>query len=496
MNLSLVDPFVLAQDCPEALTGRLSRLIKRMLLYNEIFLITGLESGHSTCIRFSHRGDLLASGRLDGTIAIFDIETSGIARKLKGHTSQVQSLSWSHDDRYLLSSSQDWKVVLWDLSDGSRKHTVRFEAPIFIAELCPGRSDLFVVALFEEQPMLVDISGTIPVKRTLPSAPLRSLEERENATEKQAAQDAKQTTTVACFTNAGTHIISGTNKGWVNVIDAQTCQTVYSTRLTNNIVILIRLSQSGRDMVVNSSDRIIRTLSLPEFADPDLNWDAVNLEVEHKFQDLVNRLSWNYVSFSSGTGEYVTASTYMNHDIYVWERSHGSLVKILEGPKEELSAVEWHPHRPFVAAVGLDTGRVFLWSILTPQKWSALAPDFSEVEENVEYVEREDEFDIQPTDELHKRRLEQEDEDVDVLTIEPVKGAEWFDEGAFRMPVLLDIENSDSEEEVEIGAGQWRKKTKTQDWSVEMPVGDAVPGGVLANGTGNTTTASKRRRGD
>ena len=92
-------------------------------------------------------------------------------------------------------------------------------------------------------------------------------------------------------------------------------------------------------MVVNSSDRIIRTIPIPDLSHVDLDIDNIKIEVEHKFQDVVNKLSWNHVAFSS-TGEYVTASTYMNHDIYVWERSHGSLVKILEGPKEELGVVE------------------------------------------------------------------------------------------------------------------------------------------------------------
>lgn len=70
-------------------------------------------------------------------MVIFDVETNGIARKLRGHVRQVQSLSWSANDRYLLSASQDWKAILWDLEDGSRVRTVRFEAPIFIAELHP-----------------------------------------------------------------------------------------------------------------------------------------------------------------------------------------------------------------------------------------------------------------------------------------------------------------------------------------------------------------------
>ena len=118
MNLSLIDPFVLAQDYPEVLTGN-------------------LHSGHAACLRFNRKGDFLASGRVDGSIIIFDVETHGVAHKLQGHTRQIQSLSWSREGRYLLSGSQDWKCVLWDLGDGSRICTVRFEAPVYMAELHP-----------------------------------------------------------------------------------------------------------------------------------------------------------------------------------------------------------------------------------------------------------------------------------------------------------------------------------------------------------------------
>ena len=75
-------------------------------------------------------------------MAIFDVETNGVARKLRGHTRQIQSLSWSRDGRYLLSSSQDWKCILWDLTDGSRVRTVRFEAPVYIAELHPSNQSV------------------------------------------------------------------------------------------------------------------------------------------------------------------------------------------------------------------------------------------------------------------------------------------------------------------------------------------------------------------
>jgi len=198
-----------------------------------------------------------------------------------------------------------------------------------------------VAALFEDQPLLVDLSAEIPVKTTLPSAPRRSQAERDHASEKQQSQDAKQTTTVTIFSVSGNHVLSGTNKGWLNIIDTKTCQTVFSTRITSTIVILLRLTISGRQMVVNSSDRIIRTFHMPDLDEYKLEYDNMRVQNEHKFQDIVNRLSWNHVAFSS-TGEYVVASIYMNHHLYVYERrnAHGSLVKILEGPKEELSVVE------------------------------------------------------------------------------------------------------------------------------------------------------------
>lgn len=185
----------------------------------------------------------------------------------------------------------------------------------------------------------------------------------------------------------------------------------------------------------------------------------------------------------------------MNPDIYVWERSHGSLVKILEGPREELGVVEWHPSRPMVVACGLESGCIYTWSIVTPQKWSALAPDFGEVEENVEYVEREDEFDIHPAEEIHQRRLDQEDEVPDVLTIELAEGAADSETDTFRMPILLDISDSESEDDViTVGPGTMRKRSPGagREWMNSDGAGN----------NGNNTTArngasrgqNKRRR--
>ena len=97
--------------------------------------------------------------------------------------------------------------------------------------------------------------------------------------------------------------------------------------------------------------------------------------------------------------------------------------------------------------------------MVSPQKWSALAPDFAEVEENVEYIEREDEFDIYGQEEIHRRRLDAEDEDVDVLRAD-VASRMANDGDNFRMPVLFNLGESDSEEEfVAVSTGTMRRRS-------------------------------------
>lgn len=140
-----------------------------------------------------------------------------------------------------------------------------------------------------------------------------------------------------------------------------------------------------------------------------------------------------------------------------------------------------------------------MWSIVTPQRWSALAPDFAEVEENVEYIEREDEFDIHPIEEIHKRRLDLEDEAVDVLTIEPAKSE--HEEESFSMPVLLDVGDSESEEEiVAVGPGTMRRKSpgEGREWMNGAESGESGEEPVTAkrsatNGTKRSQTKTRKR---
>ena len=107
MNLSLIDPFILAQDYPDALTGKIREIGHCCCPFVILTELARLWTRYLLALQPQRRSARYRKGtfirpirlfrdtdpvKLDGTVVIFDIETNGVARKLRGHTRQIQSL--------------------------------------------------------------------------------------------------------------------------------------------------------------------------------------------------------------------------------------------------------------------------------------------------------------------------------------------------------------------------------------------------------------------
>uniref|UniRef100_A0A3Q3NJW2 Retinoblastoma binding protein 5 n=1 Tax=Labrus bergylta TaxID=56723 RepID=A0A3Q3NJW2_9LABR len=305
-----------------------------------------------TCT-FNRWGTLLAVGCNDGRIVIWDFLTRGIAKIISAHIHPVCSLCWSRDGHKLVSASTDNIVSQWDVLTGDCDQRFRFPSPILKLQCHPRDMDKVLVCPMKSAPVLLTLSDSKHV--VLP------------------VDDDSDLNVVAAFDRRGEYIYTGNAKGKILVLKTNTQELVASFRVTTGTsnttaIKSIEFARKGSCFLINTADRIIRVYDGREILTCGRDGEP---EPMQKLQDLVNRTPWKRCCFS-GDGEYIVA----------WL---GSATRPLHLGEE---------HRQ----PALHPGVVSIWAQNQVENWSAFAPDFKELDENVEYEERESEFDIEDED--------------------------------------------------------------------------------------------------
>eukprot|EP00878_Enallax_costatus_P008310 GHUV01008688.1.p1 GENE.GHUV01008688.1~~GHUV01008688.1.p1 ORF type:complete len:460 (+),score=137.30 GHUV01008688.1:145-1524(+) len=253
----------------------------------------------------------------------------------------------------------------------------------------------------------------------------------------------------AQLSKSGKEVYLGQLRGVITVYDTDTQKVLEVCRLPVPVrVHNMALNHKGNILLVNCSDKIIRKFvvrprpqdaklySLEELKDALAGLKAnkmgpllqapsssiIHLVPEPSYFNAVDRESnWKNMTLSHDD-EYVLAvqQSQSAHRIYFWTEAWGRMERVLEAPKSDnAQELAWHPTRSCLITL-TSSGKVYIWSHIWDENWSSFAPDFYELDENVEYVEEEDEFDLNPkpstanADEADSI----EEEDVDVLTRE------------------------------------------------------------------------------
>ncbi|XP_007010539.2 PREDICTED: protein RBL [Theobroma cacao] len=399
-----------------------------------------LEHGVMKCIAFNRRGTLLAAGCSDGSCVIWDFETRGIAKELRDRdcTAAITSVCWSKYGHRILVSAADKSLTLWDVVSGEKVTRIVLQQTPLQARLHPGSSipSVCLACPLSSAPMIVDLStgSTTALPVIVPDMGNGVTPPSRNKN----SDTTPFTLTAACFNKNGDLVYVGNSKGEILIIDHNNVKVLAIIPISGGAVIKnIVFSRNGQYLLTNSNDRIIRIYEnlLPlkhglkalddlnetiEEEDTVEKMKAVGskcLVLFREFQDLITKMHWKAPCFS-GDGEWVIAASASKgeHKIYIWDRV-GHLVKILEGPKEAVFDLAWHPVHPIIVSVSL-TGLVYIWAKDYTENWSAFAPDFKELEENEEYVEQEDEFDLVPETEKVKESDVNKDDEVDIVTVD------------------------------------------------------------------------------
>lgn len=347
-----------------------------------------------TQIELSPSGYWLATGTNEGSCHIWDMITGSVVLSIPAPSSieeesnskkkSVHSISWCLSKRSLLISYANGLLSEWCMNTRQHERSVKLEEQAILASYTKDGKWAVVQAdsacLYEDGMLM------------------------------HSYQPEEAITAGAMFNGCGSLVV-GDSKGQLTFLDTADLSVIgKQSDLGSSVLQVHAHHQKSGMLLVIFKDRSIRVYRVQ---------NRCELKFHLKFVDVINKSNWATAGFShDGELAYGAVKEKGKHSICLWQLVNGTILKTLEGTREDLVDIRWHPKRPIVVSLS-KFGTCYIWKPQYPKKWSALFPGMTEVEENVHYMEREDEFDEVQDPQAGQSKPVDESEDVDVSTLLP-----------------------------------------------------------------------------
>ena len=230
------------------------------------------------------------------------------------------------------------------------------------------------------------------------------------ANKDRGAPEGSNAAATGCMDRSGRFAFVGSVKGELSVVDLDSLAVMDHIQCCETKLRIMHIHMSSRNdrILVNGYDRMLRVCSVDVegMARAGGAGGRGLLTLVQTFKNSIENFAWGNCSFSHDCRYVIgspTVKTGETHQLHVFNCSSGNFECVLEGPPESVTHIEYHPHSPIMLSLS-SSGDVYVWAKNYTEKWSAFAPDFRELDENEEYVEREDEFDLAPHDPRERLR--------------------------------------------------------------------------------------------
>jgi len=293
--------------------------------------------GHTHPVKalaFSPDGRLLASGAGDQSLRIWDVELLKEIYSGREHSDDVTSVAFSPDGRMIASGSQDGAVRFWDVRSGAKRFERREHAGAVNVLAFSHRGALLATGSTDASVRLWRTSGQPITSRKGHTAAVLSV----------------------AFSDDDARLISvsrdNSAKIWDVGASAEPFFGEHSGRITS-----LNFSPDGKWLATTSSDRSVRL------------WNVATGREVKKLAGDGHRDGVNASVFTPDGRWLVTGS--QDRTLKFWDPAGGRLIQTFElsGPVNSITASS--DGRGL--AVGLDDGRIVLWSIAERRETSRLA---------------------------------------------------------------------------------------------------------------------------
>ena len=329
-------------------------------------------SGHSDEVRsaaFSPDGKYVVTSSVDATIKLWEAATGQQVRTFNGHTSEVFSVAFSPDGKFILSGSADTTAKLWDVATGQEIFTLHGQSgEVWSAAFSPdGRYILFSangrivlceattgeeVRTFQKDDWYLSVAFS-PDGRYIVAGSGRdtaTLWEIATGIEIYTLRGHSNSVQDVAFSPDGQYLLTGSVDNTAKLWDVKTGKELYTIRGHSSSVRSVAFSPDGMYILTGSADRTARL------------WDVMTGQEVRNWRGHFGRV-WSIAI--SPDGKYILTGS-ADGTAKLWDFAVGE-PHTLRGHGAEIYGTAFSPDGKFLLTSSMD-GTAKLWDIGTSKE--------------------------------------------------------------------------------------------------------------------------------
>jgi WD40 repeat protein len=237
-----------------------------------------------TSLKFSHDSKFIITSSRDKTVKLWSIESGILIRKFIGHTGAINSVDLSLDSRLIVTASQDRTAKVWDIESGL---------------------------------LLFNFTHLMDVK-------------------------------TACFSPSGSTVLTASIDGFIKIWDSQTGMLIHSIKAHSRKLTFATFNPNGESFFSSSINGTVKIW--------DIQSGNLISTLEHD-NSFVTSVQYNK------NGSVILTTTNDNLAI-IWDAKNGEILKYLNGHSNGVSSGSFSPNGKHIFTIGNDH-RTILWHTAT-----------------------------------------------------------------------------------------------------------------------------------